>query len=129
MKKNILLDMSATLLHHGHVRLIKKASKFGNVIIALTKDKEIKKHKGYLPEIKFRFRKEILESIKYVSRVIPCNFFITNSFLKKYKIDYLIHGNDNLNSLPKEKIKIFNRTKNISSTIIRNQACINLKKK
>lgn len=129
MKKNILLDMSATLLHHGHVRLIKKASKFGNVIIGLTKDKEIKKHKGYLPEIKFRFRKEILESIKYVSRVIPCNFFITNSFLKKYKIDYLIHGNDNLNSLPKEKIKIFNRTKNISSTIIRNQACINLKKK
>ena len=129
MKKNILLDMSATLLHHGHVRLIKKASKFGNVIIALTKDKEIKKHKGYLPEIKFRFRKEILQSIKYVSKVIPCNFFISNDFLKKHKIDYLIHGSDNLNSLPKEKIKLFNRTKNISSTIIRKRACINLKKK
>ena len=69
MKKNILLDMSATLLHHGHTRLIKKASKFGNVIVALTKDKEIKKHKGYLPEIKFEFRKEILESIKNVSKV------------------------------------------------------------
>ncbi len=121
--------MSATLLHHGHVRLIKKASKFGNVIIALTKDKEIKKYKGYFPEIKFQFRKEILQSIKYVSRVIPCNFFITNTFLKKNKIDYLIHGSDNFNSLPKKKIKIFNRTKNISSTIIRKRACINLKKK
>ena len=50
-------------------------------------------------------------------------------FLKKHKIDYLIHGNDNLNSLPKKKIKLFNRTKNISSTIIRKRACINLKKK
>ena len=70
MKKNILLDMSATLIHHGHIRLIKKASKFGNVIIALTKDKEIKKYKGYTPEIKFRNRKEILQSFKHVHRVV-----------------------------------------------------------
>ena len=62
MKKYILLDMSATLIHHGHVRLIKKASKFGNVIIALTRDAEIKKYKGYVPEIKFIHRKEILQS-------------------------------------------------------------------
>ena len=108
--------------------MIKKASKFGNVIVALTKDKEIKKHKGYLPEIKFEFRKEILESIKNVSKVVPCNFFIDNDFLKKHKIHYLVHGNDNYNTLPKKKIKIFNRTKNISSTIIRKRACLNLKR-
>ena len=60
MKKNILLDMSATLIHHGHVRLIEKASKYGNVIIALTKDSEVKKYKGYKPEISFIHRKEIL---------------------------------------------------------------------
>ena len=28
--------MSATLIHHGHIRLIKKANKYGDVIIALT---------------------------------------------------------------------------------------------
>ena len=33
--------MSATLIHHGHIRLLKKASKFGKVIVALTTDKEI----------------------------------------------------------------------------------------
>ena len=92
-------------------------------------DQEIKRYKGYSPEIRFQFRKEILQSIKHVSKVIPCNFFISDAFLKKHKIDYLIHGNDNLNSLPKKKIKLFNRTKNISSTIIRKRACINLKKK
>ena len=63
-KKNIFLDMSATLIHHGHVRLINKAAKFGNVIIGLTKDKEIKKYKGYIPEIKFAHRKEILCHLK-----------------------------------------------------------------
>ena len=57
------------------------------------------------------------------------NEHYTNTFLQKHKIHYLVHGNDNFNFLPKEKIKIFKRTKNISSTIIRKRACTNLKKK
>ena len=129
MKKNILLDMSATLIHHGHVRLINKASKFWNVIIALTKDSEVKKYKGYTPEINFIHRKEILQSFKNVYKVVSCNFIITDNFLKKLKIDYLVHGNDNLNKVSKRKIKIFKRTEGISSTLIRKKACDNLKKK
>jgi glycerol-3-phosphate cytidylyltransferase len=128
MKKNILLDMSATLIHHGHVRLIKKTSKLGNVVIALTRDREIKKYKGYLPEIKFNHRKEILQSFKNVHKVVACNFVITDRFLKNLKIDFLVHGNDNVNEVSKKKIKIFKRTKGISSTIIRKKACKNLKK-
>ena len=60
MKKKIMVDMSATLIHHGHVRLIKKAKKYGDLIIGLTTDKQIKKFKGYLPELNYKFRKEIL---------------------------------------------------------------------
>ena len=30
--------MSATLIHHGHIRLIKKAANLGEVVIALTTD-------------------------------------------------------------------------------------------
>ena len=41
--------MSATIIHHGHIRLINKASKIGKVIISLTKDKEIENFKGYKP--------------------------------------------------------------------------------
>ena len=43
--KRILVDMSAVLIHHGHIRLLKKAKKYGEVIVALTTDKEIKKEK------------------------------------------------------------------------------------
>ena len=44
-KKLILVDMSATLIHHGHIRLLKKASKLGEVVVALTTDEEIIKNK------------------------------------------------------------------------------------
>ena len=71
MKKKILVDLSCTLIHHGHIRLLKKASKFGEVIVALTTDKEVFRNKGYFPELKFQFRKEVLESVKYVKKVIP----------------------------------------------------------
>ena len=127
-KKNIFLDMSATLIHHGHVRLINKAANFGNVIVGLTNDKEIKKYKGYTPEIKFAHRKEILLSFRNILKVVPSNFFITDEFLKNLNIDYLIHGNDNKNKISKTKLKIFKRTSGISSTLIRKKACQNLKR-
>ena len=119
MKKKILVDMSCTILHHGHIRLIKKASNYGNVYIALTTDKEIKKYKGYVPEIKFKFRKEILSSIKFVKKVIPSKWKITENFLKKNKIDIIIRGSDYKREKFKTKTIIFPRTKKISSTIIR----------
>ena len=118
-KQRILVDMSATLIHHGHIRLLKKASNYGKVIVALTKDNQIKKFKGYNPEMKFKFRKEILKSIKYVDTVIPSEFYINDNFLKKHKIDFLVHGKDNKNSIKSKNLKIFSRTKNISSSILR----------
>ena len=122
MKKNILVDLSATLLHHGHVRLLKKASKYGNVIVALTSDEEIKKNKGYTPELNFSQRREILMSIKYVSKVIKSKWLIKEDFLKKNKIHYLVHGNDNSNMVKKKKLIIFKRTQGISSTILRRRS-------
>ena len=40
-----MVDMTCSILHHGHIRLLKKASNLGNVIVALTDDKEIIKKK------------------------------------------------------------------------------------
>lgn len=122
MKKKILVDMSCTILHHGHVRLLKKASKFGKVIVALTTDKEVKKFKGYLPEIKFKYRKEILSSIKYVSSVVPSKWRINNLFLKKNKIDIIVRGSDYKNEKFKVKTIIFPRTRSISSSTLRKKS-------
>ena len=117
-KQRILVDMTADIIHHGHIRLLKKASSYGKVIVALTKDKEVKKFKNKTTVLNYNQRKEILISIKYVSEVIPSKWIIDDYYLKKNKIDFLIHGNDNSNLVSKDKIKIFKRTKKISSSQI-----------
>ena len=45
--KRIMVYMSASLIHHGHVRLIKRVSEYGEVIIGLTTDDVIELKKGY----------------------------------------------------------------------------------
>lgn len=127
--KRILVDMSCTLIHHGHIRLIKKAKKYGKVFIALCSDQEIKKKKKIIPELKYSHRKEIVSSIKGVSGVIKSKFNISNNFLKKNKFDLLIHGSDNQNTVDKKYTKVFKRTKNISSTMLRKRAAKNFKSK
>ena len=117
--KRVLVDMSATLLHHGHIRLLAKASEYGRVVVALTSDSEIFSKKGYNPEIAFDERREILEAIKYVDEVISSPWLIDDEFLDNHNIDYLVHGHDNSNPIAKEKLIIIPRTEGVSSTKIR----------
>ena len=117
-----MVDMSATIIHHGHIRLLKRAKKFGYLIIGLTSDEEIFKCKGYKPELKFSERSEILKSIKYVDEVVETNWLITNETLEKYEIDILIHGSDNLFKSGKFEVINFPRTEGISSSEIRLKA-------
>tara|TARA_B100000927_G_C16205525_1_gene365379 strand:- start:223 stop:615 length:393 start_codon:yes stop_codon:yes gene_type:complete len=127
MKKKIMVDMSSTLIHHGHIRLIKKARKYGDIIIGLTTDKQIQKFKGYLPELNYKSRREILLEIKGVKKVVPSDWLVTQKFLDKHKIDILISGGDYRNRKFKTKTINFNRTKFISSTILRKKAAKILK--
>ena len=116
----VLVDMSLTLFHHGHVRLLKKAAELGHVTVALTIDEEIKRVKGFVPPLNFEQRKEIALSIRYVDAVIPCNWLIDENFLDLHKIDLLIHGEDDENSVPDHRTVIFPRTEGISSSLLRN---------
>tara|TARA_A100001388_G_scaffold269005_1_gene244802 strand:+ start:10 stop:426 length:417 start_codon:yes stop_codon:yes gene_type:complete len=118
-KTIILVDMSATLIHHGHIRLLQKASELGEVVIALTTDEEIIKHKGYTPELGFEERKEVLLSIKYVNNVIPSPWLLDMNYFKSTGAHFLVHGNDNSNLIEKKYLKEFNRTEGISSSLIR----------
>lgn len=117
--KRVMVDMSATLLHHGHIRLLRKAAELGDVVVALTTDEEVKKAKGYVPELSYDERREILESICYVKEVIPCSWLIDEAFMDKHHCDLLVHGNDNVNHVPAERLVIFPRTEGVSSSALR----------
>ncbi len=123
-KKRIMVDMSATIIHHGHVKLLKKASKHGTVVVGLTTDEEVLAKKGYQPELDFKHRKEILEAIKYVNEVVAVPWALDDEVLEKYNIDLLVHGDDNSNNIKKEKLLIFPRTKGVCSSDIRKKSAL-----
>ena len=125
-KQRIMVDMSATLIHHGHTRLLRAAAQHGKVIVGLCTDDEIEKKKGYTPELAFQYRKEVLESIRWVDEVVPTPWLIDNSVLDEYNIDLLLHGADNANSIPKERLIILPRTEGISSEQMREQCVISI---
>ncbi len=118
-RPRVMVDMSATLLHHGHIRLLKKAAEIGDVVVALTVDEEVRKTKGYEPELSYEQRKEILEAIKYVKEVVPSPWLLTEEFMDRHNCRYLVHGADNSNRISKERLLIFPRTEGISSSVMR----------
>ena len=119
-RKRVLVDMSLTAVHHGHVRLLRKAHQLGDVIVALTSDEEVFKSKGFYPMLSFEHRKEIALAFKYVQEVVKCKWLIDEKFMNLHNIDLLVHGEDNQNPVPSEKLVIFKRMKGISSTQLRN---------
>ncbi|MGQ2966636.1 adenylyltransferase/cytidyltransferase family protein [Methylophilus sp.] len=118
-QKRIMVDMSATLIHHGHVRLLKQAKQLGHVVVALTTDEEIRSKKGYEPELDYAARAEVLLAMRDVDEVVPSPWLLDVAFLQQHNIDLLVHGNDNSNPIPADKLHILPRTEGISSTQLR----------
>ncbi len=59
-------------VHVGHVRQFKAAKKLGDKLyVILNSDRFLKNKKGFV-FMSFKERREILESIKYIDRVVPC---------------------------------------------------------
>ena len=67
--KNIYIGMSADLIHPGHINIIKEAAKLGEVTVGVLTDKAIASYKR-LPFMSYEQRKEVVENIKGVSKVI-----------------------------------------------------------
>tara|TARA_R110002124_G_scaffold116400_9_gene272861 strand:+ start:6603 stop:6995 length:393 start_codon:yes stop_codon:yes gene_type:complete len=57
-------------IHVGHIRLIREAANYGNVIVAMNSDEWIFRRKGF-NSIGFKERKEFLMAIKGVVDVVP----------------------------------------------------------
>ena len=56
-------------IHVGHIRLIREAARYGNVIVAMNSDEWIFRQKGF-NSIGFNERKEFLMAIKGVVEVV-----------------------------------------------------------
>jgi len=92
-KKKVYCALSADILHEGHINILKKASKLGEVTVGLLTDEAIASFKK-LPLLNYRQRKIIVKNIKFVNKVIPQNTFDYRPNLLKLKPDYVVHGDD-----------------------------------
>lgn len=91
--KTVYVAMSADLVHPGHLVVIKEAAKLGEVTIGLLTDKAIASYKR-LPYMSYEQRREVIENIKGVSRVVKQTTLDYRPNLKKLKPDFVVHGDD-----------------------------------
>ena len=91
--KKVYVGMAADFLHEGHINIIKEANKYGEVIVGLLTDKAIGSYKR-IPLTTWEQRKLVVENIKGVSRVVAQHTLDYVENLKKYKPDFLVHGDD-----------------------------------
>jgi D-beta-D-heptose 7-phosphate kinase/D-beta-D-heptose 1-phosphate adenosyltransferase len=100
-KKNIIaVSGGFDPLHVGHVRFFKEAKKMGNeLVVILNNDNWLKKKKGFV-FIPQKERKEIIESLRWVDRVILTGHspitedMSVNTELRKLKPKIFANGGD-----------------------------------
>jgi phosphoenolpyruvate phosphomutase len=97
----VYIGMSADLVHPGHMNIIKKASKLGEVTIGLLTDEAIASYKR-LPFMTFEQRKYVIANIKGVSHVVPQRTLDYSINLRELKPDYVVHGDDWRTGVQKE---------------------------
>jgi len=97
-------------IHVGHIRHFEGAKALGDeLVVILNSDAWLRKKKGYV-FMRWKERKEIIESIKFVDRVIPYIETPDGSVartLEKLKPDILTKGGDRTpENMPKAEMSI-----------------------
>lgn len=93
MKKTVYVGMSADLVHHGHLNILKVARELGDVTVGLLTDKAVASYKR-LPYLTYEQRREIVENIKGVTRVVPQETLDYVPNLELLRPDFVVHGAD-----------------------------------
>ncbi len=124
--KTILTYGTFDLLHVGHVRLLERAKALGDhLIVGLSTDEfNALKHKSsFLP---YEQRKEILEAIRYVDKVIPETCWEQKvADVKEHGVDIFVIGEDWAGEFDflKEHCEVvyLTRTRDISSSFLKSR--------
>ena len=83
------------MFHVGHLNILKRAKEQCEIlIVGVSTDELVKNYKKKIPVIPFEERKEIVESIKYVDRVVPQTSMNKMEAWKQLHFDAIFHGDD-----------------------------------
>ena len=111
------------ILHRGHIELLKYCKTLGTVVVGLNSDSSVRRLKGVSrPYNSINDRKEVLESIRYIDKVLVFEEDTPYQLIKTVKPDIIVKGGDYLpedvvgNDLA--EVKIFSYIDGYSTTSI-----------
>jgi len=109
------------LLHYGHLEILRRASQLGDKLVVGVSTDEFNALKGKTCVLSYEKRKELLESLSYVDKVIPEeNWEQKVSDVQENDVDIFVMGSDWEGKFDELKaycnVIYFPRTKGISTT-------------
>ena len=94
-KKKIFTNGCFDIVHRGHIELLKFCKSYGRVIVGLNSDASVRKLKGpSRPIFSQKDRKFLLESCKYVDKVIIFDDETPLKLIEEVKPDIIVKGGD-----------------------------------
>jgi glycerol-3-phosphate cytidylyltransferase len=96
MKKKIAYTTGVfDLFHIGHLNILKKAKEYcDELIVGVTIDELVYKRKNKYPVIPFCERKEIINAVRYVDKVVSQDDMDKMKAFNLYNFDLIIVGSD-----------------------------------
>lgn len=83
------------MFHIGHLNILKQAKEHCDyLIVGVSTDEVVMDYKHHLPVIPFEQRKQIVEAIKYVDKVVPQISMNKLEAWEALKFDAIFHGDD-----------------------------------
>lgn len=92
-EKTVYMCFSTSLIHGGHIKIIREAAKYGKLIAGVLTDEVVASYRQY-PLIPFEERKALIAGIKGVDEVVPQDELSYRKAIETYHPDYVVHGDD-----------------------------------
>ncbi len=94
-KKVIYTAGTFDIFNIGHLEILKKSKKLGDIlIVGVSTDELVETYKYSKPIISYKDRVKIIKSCKYVDKVVKQKSLIDIKTLKRYKVDCVTIGSD-----------------------------------
>ena len=122
--KKVITYGTFDLLHVGHINILERAKSLGDYLIVGVSTDEFNVRKKKKAYYNFEDRKKILQSIKYVDKIIPESSWEQKiQDILDYEVDIFVMGNDWEGKFdflkPFCEVVYLPRTEHISTTIIK----------
>ena len=103
------------LFHIGHLNILRKSKELCDfLIVEISSDEQVLRKKNRMPVIPFNERIQIIESIRYVDKVVPLQLSSGDIGLslkikawEKYKFNALFKGDDSKGTDLYNKVEVF----------------------